>query len=60
MNSKTLQSTETWTQIAVSFARLAFGASFLCAVSNCFGLWGPAGKERILWRFAHFVEYTRP
>ena len=60
MNSKTLQSTETWTEIARLFARLALGASFLSAVADRFGLWGPYGAKNVSWgNFAHFVEYTR-
>jgi hypothetical protein len=60
MNSKTVQSTETWTEIARLFARLALGASFLSAVSDRFGLWGPYGAKNVAWgNFAHFVEYTR-
>jgi uncharacterized membrane protein YphA (DoxX/SURF4 family) len=60
MNSKTLQSTETWTEIARLFARLALGASFLSAVADRFGLWGPYGAKNVAWGdFAHFVEYTR-
>ena len=57
MNSKTVQSTETWTEIARLFARWAFGASFLSAVSDRFGLWGPYGAKNLAWRnFAHFVD----
>jgi uncharacterized membrane protein YphA (DoxX/SURF4 family) len=60
MNSKTVQSTETWTEIARLFARLALGASFLSAVADRFGLWGPYGAKNVTWgTFAHFVEYTR-
>ena len=59
MNSKTLRSAETWTQIASLFARLALGASFLSAVADRFGLWGPYGAKNVSWgTFAHFVEYT--
>src|SRR5262249_22601676 len=59
MNSKTLRSAETWTEIARLFARLALGASFLSAVSDRFGLWGPYGAKNVSWgNFAHFVEYT--
>jgi uncharacterized membrane protein YphA (DoxX/SURF4 family) len=59
MDSKTLQSTETWTEIARLFARLALGASFLSAVADRFGLWGPYGAKNVSWgTFAHFVVYT--
>src|SRR5262249_76516 len=41
------------------FARLALGASFLSAVADRFGLWGPYGAKNVSWgNFAHFVEYT--
>jgi uncharacterized membrane protein YphA (DoxX/SURF4 family) len=60
MNSKTFRSAETWTEIARLFARLALGASFLSAVADRFGLWGPYGAKNVSWgNFAHFVEYTR-
>ena len=60
MNSKTLRSAETWTEIARLFARLALGASFLSAVADRFGLWGPYGAKNVSWgNFAHFLEYTR-
>src|SRR5437899_12739196 len=36
------------------------GASFLSAVADRFGLWGPHGAKNVSWGdFAHFVEYTR-
>jgi uncharacterized membrane protein YphA (DoxX/SURF4 family) len=60
MTSNTLQPTETWTEIACLFTRLALGASFLSAVADRFGLWGPYGAKNVTWgNFAHFVEYTR-
>src|SRR5499425_1053622 len=59
MNSKTLRSARTWTEIVRLFARLALGASFLSAVADRFGLWGPYGAKNVAWGdFAHFVEYT--
>ena len=51
MNSRTLQCTETWTEIARLFARLALGSSFLSAVAARFGVWG---KERILGKLCPF------
>ena len=60
MNSKTLRSAETWTEIVRLFARFALGASFLSAVADRFGLWGPYGAKNVSWGdFPHFVEYTR-
>ena len=59
MNSKTTQFTENGTEIARLFARFALGASFLSAVADRFGLWGPYGAKNVSWGdFAHFVEYT--
>ena len=55
-----MRSAETWTEIARLFARLALGASFLSAVADRFGLWGPYGARNVSWGdFAHFVAYTR-
>ena len=59
MNSKATQLTENGTEILRLFARLALGASFLSAVADRFGLWGPPGAKNVSWGdFAHFVEYT--
>src|SRR5579864_2779250 len=59
MNSKAAQLTETRSEIVRLFARLALGASFLSAVADRFGLWGPYGAKNVSWGdFAHFVEYT--
>lgn len=41
------------------FARFSLGASFLAAVADRFGLWGPYGAKNVSWGdFAHFVKYT--
>jgi len=59
MNSTDLQRRETWTEIARLFARIALGVSFLSAVADRFGVWGPPGAKSVSWgTFAHFVEYT--
>src|ERR1700741_4930809 len=59
MNSKTAQLTGNGTEIVRLFARFALGASFLSAVADRFGLWGPHGAKNVSWGdFAHFVEYT--
>jgi uncharacterized membrane protein YphA (DoxX/SURF4 family) len=59
MNSKTAQLTDNGTQIARLFARFALGASFVSAVADRFGLWGPYGAKNVSWgNFAHFVKYT--
>jgi uncharacterized membrane protein YphA (DoxX/SURF4 family) len=59
MNSKIAQLTENGTEIVRLFARFALGASFLSAVADRFGLWGPYGAKNVSWgNFAHFVEYT--
>ena len=59
MNSKAVQPRENGTGVVRLFARLALGASFLSAVADRFGLWGPYGAKNVSWgNFAHFVEYT--
>src|SRR5215469_9484553 len=59
MNSKAAQLKENGTEIVRLFARLALGASFLSAVADRSGLWGPHGAKNVSWGdFAHFVEYT--
>ena len=49
MNSKTTQLTENGTEIVRLFARFALGASFLSAVADRFGLWGPYGAKNVSW-----------
>src|ERR1043166_2565322 len=59
MNSKAAQLRENGTEIVRLFARFALGASFLSAVADRFGLWGPYGAKNVSWgNFARFVEYT--
>jgi uncharacterized membrane protein YphA (DoxX/SURF4 family) len=59
MNSKTTQLNQNGTEIVRLFARIALGASFLTAVADRFGLWGPYGAKNVSWGdFAHFVKYT--
>src|ERR1700753_3352288 len=59
MNSKTSQLAGNATEIVRLFARFALGGSFLSAVADRFGLWGPYGAKNVAWGdFAHFVEYT--
>ena len=59
MNSKAAQLTENGAEIVCLFARFALGASFLSAVADRFGLWGPYGGRNVSWGdFPHFVEYT--
>jgi uncharacterized membrane protein YphA (DoxX/SURF4 family) len=60
MKFKTAQLTENSTEIVRLFTRFALGSSFLSAVADRFGLWGPYGAKNVSWGdFAHFVEYTR-
>jgi len=41
------------------FLRVALAASFLSAVADRFGLWGPPGKPSVAWgTFANFEAYT--
>ncbi len=59
MNSQTAQLSENGTEIVRLLARFALGASFLSAVADRFGGWGPYGAKNVSWGdFAHFVEYT--
>ena len=59
MNSKTTQPAGNGTEIVRLFARFTLGVSFLSAVADRFGLWGPYGARNVSWgNFAHFVEYT--
>ena len=59
VKSKAAQLTENGAEIVCLFARFALGASFLSAVADRFGLWGPYGARNVSWGdFAHFVEYT--
>ncbi len=45
--------------VVLLFARLALGASFLSAVADRFGLYGPPGALHVAWGdFAHFTAYT--
>lgn len=42
------------------FLRFALGFSFLSAVADRIGLWGPFGAPQVAWgNFAKFVAYTR-
>ena len=59
MNSKTVRLNENGAEIICLFARFALGASFLSAVADRFGLWGPHGAKNVSWgNFARFVQYT--
>lgn len=59
MNSNAAQLTGNLAEIVRLFARFALGASFLSAVADRFGLWGPYGAKNVSWGdFAHFVKYT--
>ena len=49
MNSKAAQLRENGTEIVRLFARFALGASFLSAVADRFGLWGPYGAKNVSW-----------
>ena len=41
------------------FLRFALGISFLSAVTDRFGLWGPYGQPNVAWgNYARFVDYT--
>lgn len=52
-------SEERLTSLAVVALRIALAASFLSAVADRFGLWGPAGTPGVGWGgFAAFLSYT--
>ena len=56
---KNPQLTENGSEIVRLFARFALGASFLSAVADRFGVWGPYGAKNVSWgNFANFVKYT--
>jgi uncharacterized membrane protein YphA (DoxX/SURF4 family) len=41
------------------FLRLALGISFLSAVADRFGIWGPYGQPNVSWgNYARFLDYT--
>jgi len=47
------------TDFATIFLRLALAAGFVAAVSDRFGLWGPAGTTNVAWGdFGHFLAYA--
>ena len=47
------------TALAARALRLALAASFLSAVADRFGLWGPAGAPGVAWGgFDSFLAYT--
>ena len=55
VNSKAAQLTENGAEIVCLFARFALGASFISAVADRFGLWGPYGAKNVSWgRFRSF------
>ena len=59
MTSKAVQLRENAAEMARLFTRFALGASFLSAVADRFGLWGPYGAKNVSWgNFTQFVEYT--
>ena len=46
-------------QLSSLFVRLAVGISFLSAVADRFGFWGPTGHSHVAWGdFSHFQAYT--
>jgi uncharacterized membrane protein YphA (DoxX/SURF4 family) len=51
-----------WTALgsfSSAFLRAALAVSFLSAVADRFGLWGPYGKPEVAWgTFSRFVEYA--
>jgi uncharacterized membrane protein YphA (DoxX/SURF4 family) len=46
-------------RLAPLYLRLALGVTFLSAVADRFGVWGPPGGHNVAWGdFTHFTEYT--
>ena len=46
-------------QYITVYARLALGGTFLAAVTDRFGLWGPPGTHNVAWgNFDHFLAYA--
>jgi uncharacterized membrane protein YphA (DoxX/SURF4 family) len=46
-------------RIAPVLLRLALGVTFLSAVADRFGIWGPPGAASVAWGdWTHFVAYT--
>ena len=45
--------------LASLYLRLALGVTFLSAVADRFGMWGPPGGDGVAWGdFARFTQYT--
>jgi uncharacterized membrane protein YphA (DoxX/SURF4 family) len=45
--------------VAQLFARIAVSASFISAVADRFGIWGPSGDSGIVWgNWNNFLEYS--
>jgi uncharacterized membrane protein YphA (DoxX/SURF4 family) len=48
-----------WAEFSSIFLRLALGGSFLSAVADRFGLWGPYGSPNVAWgSYPRFVAYA--
>ena len=54
-----MNDTATYRRIAAIAMRVALALSFLSAVADRFGLWGPPGSPNVTWgTFDSFIEYT--
>ena len=50
---------ETARHLASLYLRLALGVTFLSAVADRFGMWGPPGGDGVAWGdFTRFTQYT--
>jgi len=59
MNVRTRSNLQELDGISSLFLRFALGLSFLAAVADRFGLWGPFGQPNVAWGdFSRFVDYT--
>ncbi len=53
------RATSKQSHIAMMLLRVALATSFLSAVADRFGIWGPPGSPNVFWgTFAAFLEYT--
>lgn len=54
-----MEADPTLTRLARLFLRFSLAASFLSAVADRFGVWGPAGSDGVSWgNWGSFVDYV--
>lgn len=58
-NSRTMKHLNKFRGLAAVILRVALALSFLSAVADRFGLWGPPGSPNVAWgTLDSFIEYT--